>query len=1167
MNPLPGSTGDAASAVFVATSRRSGLLPALAMLLVWAVAATSTAFAGGPLVETADGSPAVWNTTAAVPYHTDLGGLGTLSQADAVTLTAALFGRWHQVPTALIDYARAGSLSVNVNGTNFGPYLGPFGGSTTPLGSNAMVFDADGAIFDTLFGVGTGVLGFASPTFFSDGATTVPLGSNVPAGAHIVEGLAFFNGKWIDGISNPGGGNPEMPLARFEAVIVHEFGHFSGLDHTQIHGLAYPPSSDISGTTTPYETMFPFNFDATQSTLGRDDEVALSNLYPAPGFAASTGRIEGRVLDRIGRPLAGINVIARNVADDGDAVSCVTSVTFPSPGAYALAGLTAGASYRVEVQEIDVFHSGGSGVGPFSPPRTLPGPPELYNGASESADPAVDDPAAATPITAQAGVTVPAVDIRINAQPFGVTNVSLGETRGPWEIATGDFDGDGITDFVATQLGFVPGNLIRFYRGLGQGRFAPPVTVDVFNGNEDIVAGHFNAGADSYLDIAVASRSVNEVRIYLGDGAGGFSSPATILNAADTDTLLDLKSGDLDSDGSADLLTILQHPSGGGVTVHALLGSPSGAFVDVLTSLPASAAAPLSAIVLGQFNGSPAPDVVGVSSAGPSVSGSPVALAILTGSGSGSFTSSSVSLSAFSERVDPLGIAAGDFDEDGKLDLALSDLNPVGGPPNYTRSFIDILRRTGSGFTLSARYDVPETFQRAIAVADLSGDGNLDVATTGASFAPGNPGAKVTVAFGAGNGTIASKTSVWGLAEFPEVIAAADLDGNGSTDLLVSDGATGPQSLDLTAAYSVLLHLPACAAAADCDDGDLCNGAESCDLPLGECLQGTPPTCDDADPCTSDSCGQDLVLLADGFENVIDWIASSRGGANTWHQDRYTCFGNPFPSTMLASNGNAGPTCVAGSSIERSQLLSPLVTLPGAGTASLSLDALSFDEAGSCLASGARDAHDVGITTNGGATYTVLNDCTPLADGSGLLVHHQFDLSAFMGQTVQVIFVYDTRDAATGHTFAVDNVTITARPDGCAHTATLPDADQDFHPNALCGGDDCDDADPSAWGVPVEVTNLGVNPPAPAGVSWDGQGFLVGPATLYDLASGALLQAPRVSYGSSVCLQTGTSTSHVDGRANPPLGTGYWYLVRGRNTCGTGTYGSPAQDSQILSCP
>ncbi len=38
-----------------------------------------------------------------------------------------------------------------------------------------------------------------------------------------------------------------------------------------------------------------------------------------------------------------------------------------------------------------------------------------------------------------------------------------------------------------------------------------------------------------------------------------------------------------------------------------------------------------------------------------------------------------------------------------------------------------------------------------------------------------------------------------------------------------------------------------------CDDGDACNGAETCDAFLG-CQPGTPPTCDDNNSCTDDAC-------------------------------------------------------------------------------------------------------------------------------------------------------------------------------------------------------------------------------------------------------------------------------------------------------------------------
>ncbi len=45
-----------------------------------------------------------------------------------------------------------------------------------------------------------------------------------------------------------------------------------------------------------------------------------------------------------------------------------------------------------------------------------------------------------------------------------------------------------------------------------------------------------------------------------------------------------------------------------------------------------------------------------------------------------------------------------------------------------------------------------------------------------------------------------------------------------------------------------------CASDEECDDADPCNGTETCSLPTGTCLPGTPMNCDDGDPCTEDAC-------------------------------------------------------------------------------------------------------------------------------------------------------------------------------------------------------------------------------------------------------------------------------------------------------------------------
>jgi hypothetical protein len=653
------------------------------------------------------------------------------------------------------------------------------------------------------------VLGFAGPLFLSDGTTTVPIGDPVPPGSRIVEGVAFLNGKWIDGVDAPADGNYELSLTRFEAVFVHEFGHLSGLDHTQIHGLYGLPESDSVLRTTPVETMFPFALDAAQATPERDDLVALSTLYPTAAFAAATGRITGHVLTSDGVPFSGANVVARNPLDDADAVSAVSGASGVRPGEFTLGGLLPGARYVVEVGEVDAFHADGSRLGPFAAPVPLPGPPEFYNGADESADPVRDDPAARTALTVGAGTTVGPVDVVLNRQRFAVINVPLEPGSQPNDLAVADFDGDGVLDLVTTQFGFVPGNVVRFHRGRGDGTFALPRTVDAFPGAAHVVAGQFNAGVDRWLDLAVASASLQAVRVYSGDGTGGFGPPVTVLDGPDAGPLLrGLATGDVDGDGSPDLVAVLE-AGDASATVYALRGSPEGRFTTVATPMPAGSGFPRGGLAVGQFAGGAALDVIGIASSGAPVLGPP-ALGLLVGDGAGGFTPVRAPLGSLTNAIDPQALAVADFDEDGRLDVAVSDLSPVGGPNNWSRSFIDLLLGDGrGGFRLAGSYAVPEVSQTGLVAADVDGDGHADVASTGARFEPGSPGAKVTVAFGDGFGSIRDASTIWGLAEFPTRLAAADLDGDGRLDLLVDDGESSAFGLAPRPAYSVLLQAAA----------------------------------------------------------------------------------------------------------------------------------------------------------------------------------------------------------------------------------------------------------------------------------------------------------------------------------------------------------------------
>ncbi len=117
-----------------------------------------------------------------------------------------------------------------------------------------------------------------------------------------------------------------------------------------------------------------------------------------------------------------------------------------------------------------------------------------------------------------------------------------------------------------------------------------------------------------------------------------------------------------------------------------------------------------------------------------------------------------------------------------------------------------------------------------------------------------------------------------------------------------------------------------------------------------------------------------------------------------------------------------------------------------------------------------------------------------------------------------------------------------------------------------CGGD-CDDTNPLVWSRPVEVSNLLVLATNPPSLNWDDQGSLAGWGTQYDLVSGALFASGLVDLASGTCLWSGTATTYEDARPDPETGRGLWYLVRARNSCGLGPYGSSLRDASVAPCP
>jgi len=373
-------------------------------LLLWAMVAP--AFAGGPLITGSakygtEGKALTWDISQGpIQYRVDGGPLSQTSSGTIVIDNAAgltrvqnLFLPWQSVSTTAISYHNAGSILpvppdfTDGDVSNLSEFNAVTGSCNKAIQSPIM-FDADGTIFAAL-GVDPAVIGFAGPCAIS-------------TQGRILSAQSMLNGKMQDGLNN-GSANYEITADEFDATMIHEFGHFSGLDHSQINldcltnlissnGQSTCSTSELQGL----PTMFPVLLSSEQKTLAADDIAWISYLYPNNSFVSSYGVIKGTVYFSDGvSPVQGVNVIARNVGNSNIlAYSAVSGLYFTDNIGQPYTGDNTGGStigshkfahvgyfeipvppgtYTVEAESIFNQFGGGSSVGPLSLPITMPG--------------------------------------------------------------------------------------------------------------------------------------------------------------------------------------------------------------------------------------------------------------------------------------------------------------------------------------------------------------------------------------------------------------------------------------------------------------------------------------------------------------------------------------------------------------------------------------------------------------------------------------------------------------------------------------------------------------------------------------------------------------------------------------------------------------------------
>jgi hypothetical protein len=133
--------------------------------------------------------------------------------------------------------------------------------------------------------------------------------------------------------------------------------------------------------------------------------------------------------------------------------------------------------------------------------------------------------------------------------------------------------------------------------------------------------------------------------------------------------------------------------------------------------------------------------------------------------------------------------------------------------------------------------------------------------------------------------------------------------------------------------------------------------------------------------------------------------------------------------------------------------------------------------------------------------------------------------------------------------------TDTCAPGGCAHAAI---------PGCCTSNADCDDGNPCTAGeacsggtcipgTPVEIPEVaGIQAGADKStLSWTAAANM----STYDAVRGRIDELPVGGAGLEECLG-GLTTPMLSDPTAPPSGSGFWYIVRGRSLCATGSYGA-----------
>jgi hypothetical protein len=320
----------------------------------------------------------------------------------------------------------------------------------------------------------------------------------------------------------------------------------------------------------------------------------------------------------------------------------------------------------------------------------------------------------------------------------------------------------------------------------GSGGYAVNIALTDVNrdGKPDLVVANCDESS-SICDAGGSGSGSGSVGVLLGNGDGTFQ-PAVVYNSGGFGAN-SVAVADVNGDGKPDLVVSncgSESDCFGTGLVGVLLGNGDGTFQPATTYATGGAYSGAGAgmVAVADVNGDGKPDLLVSNGGAGGLFGS---VGVLLGNGDGTFQPA-VDYAAFGNGESDIGavsVAVADVNGDGKLDLV------VGGrcsAVDNCGNLIAVLLGNGDGtFQSPTTFPSDDPLQSSVAVGDVNGDGNPDLLV--ANLSSGTVG----VMLGNGNGTFKPIVNYSVGASFsggPMSVTASDVNGDGKLDLLASSG-------------------------------------------------------------------------------------------------------------------------------------------------------------------------------------------------------------------------------------------------------------------------------------------------------------------------------------------------------------------------------------------